>query len=92
MLPGLAKRVVDNVLPDVEERMTRAVREVLGTDDPTYCRWSMMIMGQRGDFEWRVERPADFLERPEDWPETRYEAKARRKGHEVWYFRYLRTD
>ncbi|NNC73201.1 MAG: tRNA (guanosine(46)-N7)-methyltransferase TrmB [Sphingomonadaceae bacterium] len=63
----------------------------LGTDHPVYCAWSMMIMGQRGDFEWTAERPADFLDRPEDWPETRYEAKARRKGHEVWYFRYRRA-
>ncbi|MEQ9661563.1 MAG: tRNA (guanosine(46)-N7)-methyltransferase TrmB [Parasphingopyxis sp.] len=63
----------------------------LGTDDPTYCRWAMMIMGQRDDFEWLAERPADFLNRPDGWPETRYEAKARRKGHEVWYFRYRRT-
>lgn len=63
----------------------------LGTDDPTYCRWSMMIMGQRDDFAWLAERPADFLTRPADWPETRYEAKARRKGHEVWYFRYRRA-
>lgn len=34
MLPGLAKRVADNVLPDVEERITKTVRDVLGTDDP----------------------------------------------------------
>ena len=34
MLPGLAKRVAEDVLPDVEERITRTVREVLGTDDP----------------------------------------------------------
>ena len=34
MLPGLAKRVADNVLPDVEDRITRTVRDVLGTDDP----------------------------------------------------------
>ena len=62
----------------------------LGTDDPIYCRWSMMIMGQRPDFDWLAETPRDFLERPADWPETRYEAKARRHGHEVWYFRYRR--
>lgn len=62
----------------------------LGTDDPTYCRWSMMVMDRRADFDWLADRPADFLARPTDWPETRYEAKARRKGHEVWYFRYLR--
>jgi tRNA (guanine-N7-)-methyltransferase len=62
----------------------------LGTDDPTYCRWSMMVMNQRSDFEWLAKEPKDFLVRPSGWPETRYEAKARRKGHEVWYMRYRR--
>jgi tRNA (guanine-N7-)-methyltransferase len=62
----------------------------LGTDDPVYCRWSMMIMRQSSDFEWQAESAADFLRRPDDWPETRYEAKAQRQGHEVWYFRYRR--
>ncbi len=62
----------------------------LGTDDPTYCRWAMMVMGQRTDFEWLAESARDFLVRPGGWPETRYEAKARREGREVWYFRYRR--
>ena len=62
----------------------------LGTDDPTYCRWSMMVMNRRRDFDWLAERPSDFLARPAGWPETRYEAKARREGREVWYFRYRR--
>ncbi|MDB5670503.1 MAG: trmB [Alphaproteobacteria bacterium] len=60
----------------------------LGTDDPTYCRWSMMVMNGRADFEWLAESAADFLTRPGGWPETRYESKARRQGREVWYFRY----
>ncbi len=60
------------------------------TDDATYCRWSMMVMRRRSDFEWLAERPSEFLERPAGWPETRYEAKARREGREVWYFRYSR--
>ncbi|HEX8626205.1 MAG TPA: tRNA (guanine(46)-N(7))-methyltransferase TrmB [Allosphingosinicella sp.] len=64
----------------------------LGTDDPTYCRWSMMVMNGRRDFEWLAESASDFLTRPGGWPETRYEAKARRKGHEVWYFRYRRIS
>ena len=63
----------------------------LGTDDPTYCRWAMMVMSRRADFEWLAESANDFLTRPGGWPETRYEAKARRKGHEVWYFRYRRV-
>ena len=63
----------------------------LGTDDPTYCRWSMMIMAKRRDFVWQAQTAADFLTRPGDWPETRYERKARRQGREVWYFRYRRV-
>ena len=63
-----------------------------GTDHPIYCRWAMMIMGRNPHFEWLAQGPRDFLVRPDDWPETRYEAKARRIGHEVWYFRYRRND
>ena len=62
----------------------------LGTDDPTYCRWAMMILSSREDFIWTARTSEDFLVRPDDWPETRYERKARKKGHEVWYFRYMR--
>jgi tRNA (guanine-N7-)-methyltransferase len=61
-----------------------------GTDHPVYLRWAMMVMGAREDFEWLGESPRDFLVRPDDWPETRYEAKARAKGHGVWYFQYRR--
>ncbi|MGQ0588617.1 MAG: tRNA (guanine(46)-N(7))-methyltransferase TrmB [Sphingosinicella sp.] len=63
----------------------------LGTDDPTYCRWAMMVMSGRRDLEWLAESAKDFLVRPGGWPETRYEAKARREGREVWYFRYRRV-
>ncbi len=62
----------------------------LGTDDPTYCQWAMMVMNRRRDFVWQARSASDFLTRPADWPETRYERKARRQGHEVWYFRYVR--
>jgi len=63
----------------------------LGTDHPVYCRWALMVMNARTDFTWLAERPEDFLVRPADWPQTRYEAKARREGREVWYFRYRRN-
>jgi tRNA (guanine-N7-)-methyltransferase len=61
-----------------------------GTDHPVYCRWAMMIMNDHPAFEWLAESPEDFLVRPADWPQTRYEAKARAKGHEVWYMRFRR--
>ncbi len=66
-----------------------------GTDHPVYLRHALMIMqrhctGPSAPFEWLCNVPADFVNRPGGWPETRFEAKARRQGHEVWYFRYRR--
>jgi|TARA_R110002049_G_scaffold467_9_gene2632 tRNA (guanine-N7-)-methyltransferase len=61
-----------------------------GTDHPVYLEWAMMIMSQRDEFEWLCQSPKDWMVRPGGWPETRYEAKARRQGHDVWYFRYRR--
>jgi tRNA (guanine-N7-)-methyltransferase len=61
-----------------------------GTDHPIYVAHAMMVMrGLREQFAWQAATPDDFLTRPADWPETRYERKARRLGHEVWYFRYV---
>jgi len=62
-----------------------------GTDHPVYLRHALMVMQRHaGEFEWLAKGPADFLDRPGGWPQTRYEVKARTQGHEVWYFRYRR--
>lgn len=83
MNPGPLDRIAAKLKPGGEFRF--------GTDHPIYVRWAMMQMNRRRDFLWQVETPADFLIRPADWPETRYERKARSVyGHEVWYFRYRR--
>ena len=62
-----------------------------GTDHPVYLAHALMVMRRhRHQFEWLAQDAKDFLTRPGGWPETRYEAKARAQGHEVWYFRYRR--
>ena len=63
-----------------------------GTDHPVYLRHALMVMQRhRTEFEWLAQGPADWQNRPGGWPQTRYEAKARAQGHEVWYFRFRRT-
>ncbi|MGB3167561.1 MAG: tRNA (guanine(46)-N(7))-methyltransferase TrmB [Alteraurantiacibacter sp.] len=67
-----------------------------GTDHPVYVRHALMVMRRftsrkNAPFEWVVEGPDNFRDRPSGWPETRYEHKARNTyGHEVWYFRFRR--
>jgi tRNA (guanine-N7-)-methyltransferase len=61
------------------------------TDHPVYLRHALMTMRRHtSQFEWLVDGPASWQQRCGGWSETRYEAKARKQGHEVWYFRYRR--
>lgn len=83
MNPGPLDRIAAKLKPGGEFRF--------GTDHPVYLRWALMQMNRRRDFAWQIRDARDFLTRPDDWPETRYERKARRLGHEVWYFSYLRV-
>ncbi|PKP87067.1 MAG: tRNA (guanosine(46)-N7)-methyltransferase TrmB [Alphaproteobacteria bacterium HGW-Alphaproteobacteria-17] len=62
-----------------------------GTDHPVYLRHALMVMRRhRHQFEWLAKDARDFQVRPGGWPETRYEAKARAQGHEVWYMKFRR--
>jgi len=84
MNPGPIAMIAAKLKPGGEFRF--------GTDHPIYCRWAMMQMDKSRDFEWQAKSARDFLVRPDDWPETRYERKARMVfGHDVWYFRYIRV-
>ena len=62
----------------------------VGTDHAGYREWTAIQMAHRDDFEWLAESPADWRSRPDDWIETRYEAKSLREGRAAVYFRYCR--
>ena len=47
-------------------------------------------MAKRRDFEWLARRADDWQRRREDWPETRYEHKAKGEGRTSLYLRYRR--
>jgi tRNA (guanine-N7-)-methyltransferase len=62
----------------------------LATDDPSYLVWMLQHILAAPDFEWTARRARDWLERPADWPQTRYEAKAVREGRRPSYLRLVR--
>ncbi|HUA50649.1 MAG TPA: tRNA (guanine(46)-N(7))-methyltransferase TrmB [Candidatus Sulfotelmatobacter sp.] len=62
----------------------------LVTDDPDYCRWMLAQLIDHGAFAWLARRPADWRERPADWPPTRYERKARAADRAPVYLRFAR--
>lgn len=62
----------------------------IGTDHHDYCRWILARLLEHPDFSWQSDTPDDWNKRPQDWPETRYEKKAREAGRESAYLSFLR--
>ena len=60
------------------------------TDIGDYARTALLALDANASFEWIARRPADWRERPADWPLTRYEEKAVREGRRCYYFQFCR--
>ncbi len=62
----------------------------VASDDPGYITWALAHLTAHPDFQWLAQGPRDWRERPADWPQTRYEAKALRAGRQPAFFRFRR--
>lgn len=80
--PGPLELVASRLKPGGEFR--------IATDHPLYLRHVLTVMQSQNSFAWTAESPADWQDIPADWPDTRFAAKARRLGHDVWRLIYRR--
>ncbi len=60
------------------------------SDDALYVRWTLAHVIKNGAFSWLARQPRDWRERPADWPQTRYEAKAVEAGKACYFLRFSR--
>jgi tRNA (guanine-N7-)-methyltransferase len=64
----------------------------IASDDPTYQEWVLRYVPVHPAFQWPAQSPSDWLERPTDAVETRYEKKARAAGRTPMFFRFLKKE
>jgi tRNA (guanine-N7-)-methyltransferase len=62
----------------------------LATDDLDYLAWILQHTTAHPEFVWLARRPADWRDRPADWPATRYEKKAREAGRSPAFLGFQR--
>jgi tRNA (guanine-N7-)-methyltransferase len=85
------RRIVSRATLDtLAEIMTDDAELRMATDDAGYLCWILEHITAHPAFEWLARRPADWRERPPDWPPTRYEAKARAAGRPPTFLRVRR--
>jgi tRNA (guanine-N7-)-methyltransferase len=77
---------------DIARAMRPGAELRIATDVGEYaCAILRAVLG-RGHFEWTAACAGDWRHRPDDWPGTRYEAKALQEGRKTYYFRFRRLD
>jgi tRNA (guanine-N7-)-methyltransferase len=86
------RRLVSSATLGELARVMHAGAELrLATDDGEYAGAMLLAIDAQGDFRWTASGPADWRERPVDWPPTRYEQKALREGRRCTYLRFRRA-
>ena len=85
------RRIVSRATLDaLAEIMTDNAELRVATDDADYLSWILEHITAHPAFEWLARGPADWRERPPDWPPTRYETKARAAGRSPAFLRVRR--
>ncbi|MEO1205196.1 MAG: tRNA (guanosine(46)-N7)-methyltransferase TrmB [Pseudomonadota bacterium] len=87
----LKRRLINaDFLVDLSKKLQPGAPLRVATDIGDYLRTTLISVHQSECFEWRASRPTDWRTRPDDWPPTRYEAKALREGRRCYYLTFHR--
>ncbi|HEX5278854.1 MAG TPA: tRNA (guanosine(46)-N7)-methyltransferase TrmB [Micropepsaceae bacterium] len=85
------RRLISTEMLDRLVRVLRPGGELrFATDDRGYLIWTLERLASHPAFQWMANSPDDWRNRPDDWPETRYGAKANRAGRICTYLRFVR--
>jgi tRNA (guanine-N7-)-methyltransferase len=74
------------LLPLLGRVLRRGAEWRVASDDPTYQAWVNAVMAEQSLFD----APPSAIDRPPDWPPTRYGAKALREGRAPLYWTFIR--
>ena len=86
------RRLVSKPLLDLLARAMKPGAELrIGTDIGDYARTLLLAFEATPAFRWTATSPQDWRVRPDDWPPTRYEAKAIREGRTRYFLSFVRT-
>ena len=85
--------VNDETLALISAAMKNGGELRVASDIPDYVKWTLAHIEAHNalgnsQFVWKNKDLSECRERPDDWPQTRYEQKALREGREPAYLRF----
>lgn len=83
--------ITPDFLCEVHRVLKPGGRFRFASDIIDYVDWTLTRVNAHGGFTWPVTQKDNWRTRPNDWPQTRYEAKAIREGRSCHYFEFIRS-
>ena len=86
-----SRRILNQSMLDALSRLIRPGGHLrMASDHPTAKIWLLAEAMAHKGFMWKAEKPTDWQNRPDDWPQTRYMAKGVREGRPSSWFDFIR--
>jgi len=86
------RRIVNRaVLDEIARRMRVGAELRIATDHQDYLVWMLQHLRQHPALRWSPKSADDWRRRPDDWPETRFEAKGAEAGRRSTYLTLTRV-
>lgn len=83
--------ICPEVLDQLAAAMPPGAELRVGTDHASYLVWMLRVLRAHPAFEWRPSNADEWRNRPEDWPETRFEEKGWAAGRASTYLSLRRV-
>jgi tRNA (guanine-N7-)-methyltransferase len=64
----------------------------VASDHNNYVSWILHHFLNNNNLIWMAKSKEDFLKKPENWPSTKYEERAKRLGSICYFFRFFKLN
>ena len=64
----------------------------VASDHNNYVSWILHHFLNNKNLIWMAKSKEDFLNKPENWPSTKYEERTKRLGSICYFFRFFKLN
>ncbi len=87
------RRFIQQETLDIFHRLLKPGAEFrMSSDHPVLIAWQLEQTLRHGRYTWKAEKADDWRNRPNDFPETRYQKKGLREGRDTAFLNFIKQE
>ena len=87
------RRIIDrNLINDLSVILKEDGELRIASDHNDYISWILHQFLNNQDLIWTAKSKEDFLKKPENWPQTKFEERAKKLGSICYFFQFFKPN